>query len=64
MSTIAINWCMCQGALVIVGVKTPAQVADNLAALEFQLSVPEVDELTAMAARVPRKATQNIFQTS
>jgi len=40
------------------------QVADNLAALEFQLSVPEVDELTAMAARVPRKATQNIFQTS
>lgn len=25
MSTVAINWCMCQGALVIVGVKTPEQ---------------------------------------
>ena len=39
------------------------QAAENLAALEFRLSGAEVDELTAMAARVPKKATQNIFQT-
>lgn len=63
MSAVAINWCMCQGALTIVGVKTAEQAAENLAALEFRLSAPEVDELTAMAAKVPKKATQNIFQT-
>ena len=30
LSQVAINWCMSKGALVIVGVKTPQQAADNL----------------------------------
>jgi len=64
MSAVAINWCMCQGALVIVGVRTPEQAADNLAALGWRLSGAEIDELTAVASRVPKKATQNIFQTA
>jgi len=50
--------------LVIVGVRTPEQAADNLAALGWRLSGAEIDELTAVASRVPKKATQNIFQTA
>ena len=62
MSAVAIAWAMSKGALVIVGMKTPEQVADNLAALTFELSGAEVDELER-AARSGRQATQNIFQT-
>ena len=60
----AINWCMSKGALVIVGVKTPQQAADNLGALGWQLSRAEVNELEVVARKVPKKATQNIFQTA
>ena len=48
--------------LVIVGMKTPEQVADNLQALTFTLSTSEIDELER-AARGAKQATQNIFQT-
>jgi pyridoxine 4-dehydrogenase len=61
-SAVAINWAMSKGCLVIVGMKTPAQVADNLQALTFSLTTAEVDELEAMA-RKGKQATQNIFQT-
>ena len=54
---------MSKGCLVIAGVKTAAQVADNLGACGWRLSGAEIDELEAAAAKVPRKATQNIFQT-
>ena len=63
MSAVAINWAMGKGTLVIVGMKTPAQVADNLQALTFQLGGAEVDELERAAAKA-KKATQNIFQTA
>ena len=63
MSAVAISWAMSKGAVVIVGMKTPAQVADNLQALSFKLKVAEVDELET-AARSAKKATQNIFQTA
>ena len=63
MSAVAINWAMSKGTLVIVGMKTPAQVADNLQALTFSLSGAEVDELERAAAKA-KKATQNIFQTA
>jgi pyridoxine 4-dehydrogenase len=63
MSAVAINWAMSKGALVIVGMKTPEQVRDNLAALTFSLSDAEVSELE-VAARPAKKATQNIFQTA
>ena len=63
VSQVAINWCMCQGVLVIVGIRDPAQAADNLGALGWRLSDAEVEELTRVASRSPRQATQNIFQT-
>ena len=62
MSAVAIQWAMGKGALVIVGMKTPQQVRDNLQACTFALSSAEVDELEA-AARKAKPATQNIFQT-
>lgn len=55
---------MSQGAVVIVGIRTPEQAADNLGALGWSLSAAEIDALTEEAKRVPRKATQNIFQTA
>ena len=61
-AAVAINWAMSKGCLVIVGMKTPEQVADNMEALTFTLSGAEVDELER-AARGGKKATQNIFQT-
>jgi len=63
MSAVAINWAMRQGCLVIVGMKSPEQVRDNLAALTFTMSGAEVDELERAAASA-KKATQNIFQTA
>ena len=61
---VAINWCMCKGAVVIVGIKSAAQAEENRGALGWELSRAECDELEAAAAKVPKKATQNIFQTS
>ena len=61
-SAVAINWAMSKGALVIVGMKSPEQVSDNLAATTFRLSGSEVDELER-AASGAKRATQNIFQT-
>jgi pyridoxine 4-dehydrogenase len=62
MSAVAINWAMCKGGVVIVGMRTPEQVKENLGALSFCLSTAECDELEH-AASGARKATQNIFQT-
>ena len=63
MSAVAIAWAISKGALVIVGMKTPEQVKDNLQAMNFKLSGAEVDELEA-AAKGAKQATQNIFQTA
>lgn len=60
---VAINWCMTKGVVVIVGIKSAAQAEENRGALGWQLSGAECTELEAAAAKVPRKATQNIFQT-
>ena len=62
MSAVALAWAMSKGTLVIVGMRTPAQVADNLQALRVSLSGAEIDELE-LAAKTAKKATQNIFQT-
>jgi len=64
ISQVAINWCMCKGVLVIVGIKSPEMATDNLGALGWSLSAAEVEELDVLASRVPRGATQNIFQTA
>ena len=63
MSAVAIAWSMSKGALVIVGMKTPSQVRDNMQALSFSLSTAEIDELERAAVGA-KKATQNIFQTA
>ena len=62
-SAVAIAWAMSKGVIVIVGMKTPQQVKDNLAACNLKLSGAEVDELER-AARKAKQATQNIFQTA
>lgn len=63
VAQIALNWTMRLGALPIVGVRSAAQVADNLGATKFRLSEAEMDELNRAAAKVRRPATQNIFMT-
>ena len=40
-----------------------AQAEENLGALGWELSGAECAELEAAAKKVPKKATQNIFQT-
>ena len=62
VSAVAINWAMSKGAVVIVGMKTPEQVRENLGALGWRISGAESDELER-AARLAKTATQNIFQT-
>jgi len=63
-SQVAINWCISKGVLVIVGIRNPQQAIDNLGCLGWRLSAAEVIELEAIAARLPVKATQNVFQTA
>lgn len=64
MSQVAINWCICKGAIPIPGVKTVRHVEDNLGALGWRLSADEISELEAAAMECPKKMVQNIFQTA
>jgi len=52
---VAINWCICKGAVPLVGVKTVQQAEENLGAIGWRLSESEVHELDAAAnpASVP-----------
>ncbi|VAH05255.1 unnamed protein product [Triticum turgidum subsp. durum] len=61
---VAINWCVCKGAIPIPGVKTVRHVEDNLGALGWRLSPDEISELEAAAMECPKKMVQNIFQTA
>jgi pyridoxine 4-dehydrogenase len=61
---VAINWCICKGAIPIPGVKTVRHVEDNLGALGWRLSAGEISELEAAAMECPKKMVQNIFQTA
>ncbi|KAG6554254.1 hypothetical protein Mapa_004170 [Marchantia paleacea] len=64
VSQVAINWCICKGAIPIPGVKSLSQAKDNLGALNWRLSAQEVASLEEAAATAPRGMIQNIFQTS
>ncbi|XP_020093815.1 pyridoxal reductase, chloroplastic isoform X1 [Ananas comosus] len=64
MSQIAINWCICKGAIPIPGVKTVEQAEENLGALGWRLSSDEILVLESVAKASPTKMIQNIFQTS
>ncbi|XP_073001153.1 pyridoxal reductase, chloroplastic [Typha latifolia] len=64
MSQVAINWCICKGAIPIPGVKTVEQAEENLGSLGWRLSSNEILELDSAAKASPTKMIQNIFQTS
>ena len=63
MAQVAINWCICKGALPIPGAKNLAQAQQNVGALGWQLSDAEVDALDAASAACDRQMVQNIFQS-
>ncbi len=63
MAQVALNWCICKGAMPIPGAKTLSQAQQNVGALGWTLDVGEVAELDMAAARVDRRMVQNIFQT-
>ncbi|HLO86381.1 MAG TPA: aldo/keto reductase [Nostocaceae cyanobacterium] len=63
MSQVAINWCICKGAIPIPGAKSLEQARDNIGALGWELSDSEIAELDQAAARTDKKMVQNIFQT-
>ncbi len=63
MSSVAINWSLGKGALVIVGLRSAEQAAENKEALGWSLSEGEVHALET-AAKTAKRATQNIFQTN
>ena len=61
---VAINWCICQGAIPIPGAKTLVQAEDNLGALGWRLMPSEMAALEDAADAAPRGMIQNVFQTS
>ena len=63
MAQVALNWCMCKGAIPIPGAKTVQQMEQNLGALGWQLSDGEVAQLDQLTNQVDKKMVQNIFQT-
>ncbi|MCG8362764.1 MAG: aldo/keto reductase [Pseudanabaenales cyanobacterium] len=63
MAQIALNWCMCKGAMPIPGAKTVEQAQQNIGTLGWRLSEAEVYELDRAAQKTDRKMIQNIFQT-
>jgi pyridoxine 4-dehydrogenase len=64
MSQVAINWCICKGAIPIPGAKNLEQAKQNIGALGWQLDSGEIAELDKAAARTDKKMVQNIFQTT
>lgn len=61
---VAINWCMSKGCVPIPGAKTLAMARDNIAALSWSLTAPEVEALDTAAASINKGMVQNIFQTA
>jgi pyridoxine 4-dehydrogenase len=64
MSQVAINWCICKGAIPIPGAKNLEQAQQNIGALGWFLNDGEVAELDSAAAKSEKKMVQNIFQTT
>lgn len=54
MPQVAINWCVCKGALPLVGAKTVLQAEENLGGIGWRLSDGEVRALDEQAARAPK----------
>ncbi|MBE9127308.1 MULTISPECIES: aldo/keto reductase [unclassified Coleofasciculus] len=60
---VALNWCICKGAIPIPGAKSVEQAKQNMGALGWQLDAGEIAELDKAATRVDKTMVQNIFQT-
>lgn len=63
MAQLAINWCICKGAIPIPGAKNPAQAQQNLGAMGWYLDDGEVRELDKEAAKLKKAMVQNPFQS-
>ncbi|MEM8641033.1 MAG: aldo/keto reductase [Cyanobacteria bacterium P01_G01_bin.54] len=63
LAQVALNWCICKGAIPIPGAKTLAQAQENIRATGWRLSTGEVDELDRTAASLGKQMVQNPFQT-
>ncbi len=63
MAQVAINWCICKGALPIPGAKNLSQAQQNTGALGWHLSEAEVAELDRSSASCSKQMVQNIFQS-
>jgi pyridoxine 4-dehydrogenase len=63
IAQVALNWCICKGAMPIPGAKSLSQVEQNLGALGWQLTDGMVEELDRSASRSSKQMVQNIFQT-
>jgi len=61
---VALNWCQCKGALVLVGMRSIHQAKDNLGATGWRLSQAEEETLDRTAAKNPKQLVQNSFQSS
>ena len=60
---VAVNWCICKGAVPIPGARSLPQARDVLGAAGWRLAPAEVEALDSAARAVPRELVQNVFQT-
>ena len=63
MAQIAINWCICKGAMPIPGAKNLQQAEQNIGSIGWYLDAGEVAELDKEAVKVSKKMVQNPFQS-
>lgn len=63
VAQVALNWCICKGAIPIPGAKNLKQAADNVRATGWRLDAGEVAELDRVVAKLDKQMVQNPFQT-
>ena len=63
MAQVALNWCICKGAIPIPGAKNLQQAKQNAGALDWSLADDEISELEAASAACDKQMVQNIFQS-
>lgn len=62
VAQVAINWCLCKGAMSLVGARSERQAEENAGARGWRLSAPEVLALDVAAARSRKQLIQNANQ--
>ena len=64
MAAVALNWCRAHGARPIPGLRRPAQVEQVAAALGWQLTAAEREDLDRLALALPARMPANPFQSA